>query len=184
MRTFQSLILVSVVALGAASCRSQQETPEAAGPVPVGTVREVMHGIVEYNAFKIFNSVAITITAEGTTEKEPRTEEEWDEVLHAALALSEASNLLTTPGQGGRAIAKPDEMDTARGEGELTPTQIQVKIDANRELWLKHLSELQNVGRETMDLVNAKSVSGLFEIGEKIDRVCETCHMEFWYPEE
>jgi hypothetical protein len=34
-----------------------------------------------------------------------------------------------------------------------------------------------------MNIVNAKNVDGMFMMGEKIDMVCENCHMEFWYPE-
>jgi hypothetical protein len=186
MRAFRCLFLISAIALVAtvaASCRSQQQPTPAAqaagGPVPVGTVREVMHGIVEYNAFKIFNSVAVTITAAGQQEKQPQTDEEWDEILHAALALSEAPNLLMTPG---RRVAAPADENTAAGPDELTPKQIQEKIDANRDVWLKHVTNLQNVGKEVMEIVNKKSVPGLFDVGEKIDEVCENCHMEFWYP--
>lgn len=184
MRVFGWLVAVSTFALVsvlAASCSppQQQQPPAAQGPAPVGTIREVMHNIVEYNAFKIFNSVAVTITAEGTNEKQPQTEEEWDEVFHAALALTESPNLILTPG---RRVAKPEEENTAAGPDELTPKQIQEKIDANRGLWLKHLTELQNVGKETIEIVNSKNVQGLFAIGEKIDAVCENCHLEFWYP--
>ena len=189
MRAFRWLFLIATIALVvafAASCRSQQpqeqqQTPAARGPVPVTTIREIMHNIVEYNAFKIFDSVAVTITAKGTEEKQPRTEQEWDELLHATMALVEAPNLLVTPG---RQIAKPEEMNSSDGPEELAPKDIQTKIDGNHELWLKHVNELQNVGKETMAIVNAKSVSGLFDVGEKIDRVCENCHLEFWYPNE
>lgn len=186
MRIFQWLVIVSAVTLAAVSCRTaEQPAPAPAdAPKPVGTLREVMHNIIEYNAFKIFNSVAVTITAEGTNEKQPRTDEEWDEVFHAALTMSEAPNLLVNVGHDGRTVAFPADMDKAAGEGELTPNQIQAKIDANKELWLKHLNELQSVGRETIAIVGKKDVNGLFDVGEKIDRVCETCHMEFWYPEE
>jgi hypothetical protein len=185
MRIFHWLVAISAIAVVAAGCRTPEQAaaPEADVPIPVGTLREVMHGIIEYNAFKIFDAVAVTVTAEGITEKEPRTEEEWDEVLHAALGLAEAPNLLVNVGHDGRTIAFPQDMDTSAGEGELTPNQIQARIDEKKELWLKYLNQLQSVGRETMDIVNKKNVSGLFEIGEKIDRVCETCHMEFWYPE-
>ena len=184
MHAFRWLFLIGTIALVsavAASCRSPQPAPPAAqGPAPVGTVREIMHGIVEYNAFKIFNSVAVTVTIEGTSEKQPTTDEEWDDVLHAALALSESPNLILTPG---RTISAPADIDKAAGPDELTPRQIQAKIDANRDSWLKHLTDLQNVGKETMIVVNNKDVKGLFQIGEKIDAVCENCHMEFWYPE-
>ena len=186
MRIFHWLMAVSAVTLVTASCRTPEQSaaPEPVAPKPVGTLREVMHGIVEYNAFRIFDAVTITVTTEGTTEKEPRTAEEWDEVLHAALALAESPNLLVNVGRDGRTIAFPQDMDTAAGEGQLTPNQIQAKIDSNRDLWLKYLSDLQNVGREAMDLVNKKDVNGLFKIGGQIDQVCEACHLEFWYPEE
>ena len=185
MRSFRWLVALSAVALVAASCRTPEQppAPELEAPKPVVILREVMHTVIEYNAFKIFNAVAITITSEGTTEKEPRTEEEWDEVLHAAIALTEAPNLVVNVGHDGRTIAFPQDMDKPAGEGELSPNQIQARIDEKKDLWLKYLTDLQNVGRETMDIVTKKNKDGLFEIGDKIDKVCETCHMEFWYPE-
>jgi len=188
MRAFRWLFVTSTlvfVAAFAAGCRSQQQpqqqTPAAQGPAPVATVREIMHNIVEYNAFKIFNSVAVTVTEKGTETQQPRTDEEWDELLHASMALAESPNLLMTPG---RQIAKPEEMNSSDGPEELVPTDIQSKIDSNRDLWLKHVGELQKVGTETMGIVNAKNVQGLFDVGEKIDKVCENCHLEFWYPNE
>lgn len=186
MRAFRWLFLTSTlvfVVAFAASCRSQQQpqTPAVQGPAPVATLREIMHNIVEYNAFKIFNSVAVTVTEKGTVEQQPRTDEEWDELLHASMALAESPNLIVTPG---RQIAKPEEMNTSDGPEELVPKDIQSKIDSNHDLWLKHVGELQKVGTETMGIVNAKNVQGLFDVGEKIDKVCENCHLEFWYPNE
>jgi hypothetical protein len=75
-------------------------------------------------------------------------------------------------------------MNSSDGPEELVPRDIQSKIDSHRDLWLKHVGELQKVGMETIGIVNAKNVQGLFDIGEKIDRVCENCHLEFWYPNE
>lgn len=186
MCAFRLLVVISAVALTvaiAASCRGQEAPRQAATPVPapVGSIRDVMHNIVEYNAFKIFNAVAVTVTIKGTEEKQPRTDEEWDEVFHAAITLAESPNLLVTPG---RRVSAPEEENSSDGPDELTPKEIQAKIDANRDLWLKHVAELQNVGKETMQVVTAKNTQGLFEIGEKIDRVCENCHLEFWYPGE
>jgi hypothetical protein len=142
-------------------------------------MRDVMRNIVEYHAFKIFNAVAVTATINGTEEKLPSTEEEWDEVFRAALALAESPNLLVTPG---RRVSAPEQENSSDGPEELTPKQIQAKIEANANLWLKHVAELQNVGKETMQIVTSKNTKGLFEVGEKIDRVCENCHLEFWYP--
>jgi hypothetical protein len=164
MRAFRWLFVTSTlvfVAAFAASCRSQQQpeqqTPVAQDPAPVATVREIMHNIVEYNAFKIFNSVAVTVTENGTDAQQPHTDEEWDELLHASIALAESPNLLVTPG---RQIAKPEEMNSSAGPEELVPKDIQLKIEGNHDPWLKHVGELQKVGTETMGIVNAKNVQG------------------------
>lgn len=181
MGTFRWLVLICTIAL-VASCRSQQQEPAAPqGPEPVGTLRDVMHMVVESQAQVIFDSVAVRVTQAGTEEKEPRTEEEWDLVLHAAMNLAESSNLLTTPG---RRISKPEDVNTAAGEGELTPAQIQTKIDANRDLWLKHVKELQTVAMQAYKAASDKNVQALWDIGEPIDQACESCHLEFWYPSE
>ncbi len=184
MRTFYWLALTSAIALlTAAGCGQQREaaTPAIAAPVPVGTVREVMHQIVEESAQAIFDSVAVTVSAAGTVEKQPRTNEEWDALEHWALRLAEAPNLFKVPG---RRVARPEEENTSAGPTELPPIQIQAKIEANRELFDKYLDALQASGIEALTAVKAKNVQGLFDVGEKIDVACENCHLEFWYPAE
>jgi hypothetical protein len=183
MRTFHWLALTSTIALlTAAGCGQQREAaPAGAAQVPVGTLREVMHQIVEESAQALFDSVAVTVSAAGTVEKQPRTDEEWDALEHWALRLAEAPNLFKVPG---RRVARPEEENTSAGPTELPPIQIQAKIEANRELFNKYLDDLQAVGIEALTAVKTKSVQGLFDVGEKIDVACENCHLEFWYPAE
>ena len=180
MRCFRWLVLVSVIAL-AAGCRSQQQAAAPEGPVVVGPIRDVMHMIVEPSAQAIFDSVAITVTSAGTTEKQPETEEEWDVVLHNALALAEAANLVAMPG---RRVSRPEDENTSADPSELTPAQIQEKITANPELWIKHIKQLQTVALQAYKAASDKDVQALWNIGEPIDQACETCHLEFWYPNE
>ena len=184
MRMFQWLVLAStIVLLTAAGCRQRREAPAPVGaaPVPVGTIREVMHQIVEESAQALFDSVAVTVSAKGTEEKQPRTDEEWDALEHWALRLAEAPNLIKVPG---RRVARPEEENTSEGPTELPPIQIQAKIEANREMFYKYLDALQAAGIEALTAVKAKNVQALFDVGEKIDVACENCHLEFWYPDE
>src|SRR3989338_1077396 len=182
MRSFRWLVLVSVIAL-AAGCRSQQQQQTAAPEAPVlfWPIRDVMHMIIEPSAQVIFDSVAVSVTAAGTLEREPRTEEEWDTVLHAAMTLAEATNLVAMPG---RRVSRPEDESTSAVESELPPIQIQAKIDANRALWLKHVKQLQEVAMKAYEAASQKSVQGLWDVGEPIDQACESCHLEFWYPNE
>ena len=33
-----------------------------------------------------------------------------------------------------------------------------------------------------MEIVKAKDSDALFQAGSAIDKVCENCHLEYWYP--
>jgi len=49
-------------------------------------------------------------------------------------------------------------------------------------LWNAKIEALRNVGLETLDAVNRKDVDALFQAGADLDRACEECHLEYWYP--
>ena len=182
MRTFRWLLLTSLIALAAACARQQQAPAPALGaPTPVGTIRQVMEGIVAPSADVLFNAVAVTVSATGTNEKRPETDEDWDQVRHAAFTLMEATNLLLVPG---RRVALPEEENTSKGPTELPPIKIQEKIAQSPDLFTNHVMELRKVAQQAYKATSEKSVQGLSDVGEPIDRVCENCHLDFWYPDE
>jgi hypothetical protein len=188
MRTFQWLALTSTVALvssGIMAC-SRPAPPAAPTPVipaqvPTGTVRDVMKNIVDESSQAIFDSVAITVGVSGTVQKQPTTQEDWDKLERWAFRLAEAPNLLKVPG---RRVARPDEEKTSAGPTELTPIEIQAKIEANPQLFYSHVDELQKVSMEALTAVRSHNVQALFDVSGKIDAACESCHLEFWYPAE
>ena len=184
MRTFQWLALGSTIALMVACTTRQPEAPPAparTAQVPVGTIRDVMHLIVDDSAQAVFDSVAITVTATGTVEQQPHTDEEWLALERSAFRLAEVPNLLKV---SGRRVARPDEENTSAGPTELPPIKIQAKIDENPALFDKYADDLQKVANEALADVKAKNVKGLFDVSEKLDHACENCHLEFWYPAE
>ena len=61
---------------------------------PVATVKQIMAGITMPAAYVVFDSVATIVSAAGTEEKQPRTDEEWAAVGAGAAALIESANLL------------------------------------------------------------------------------------------
>ena len=146
----------------------------------MGTVREVMRGIVDPSADVLFNAVSTTISAAGVEDRQPRTDEEWELVQRGALTLVEAANLLVLP----RRVAHPEEENTSAAPEELTPAEIQKKIDANREAWVKHVLQLQSVATQALKTTQARDPQALFDVGEHIEKACESCHMEFWYPDD
>ena len=179
MRTFRWLLLFGAIAL-IASCRSQHQALPPA-PRQVGTIRDVMHNIIETQSQILFDSVAVTETSVGTEQRQPKTDEDWAAVSKAAFNLAEATNLITMPG---RRVASPAEEDKSADKIELTPRQIQEKINANRDLFLKHAKDLQDAALQAHKVTTAKNVQGLWDAGATIDSACESCHLVFWYPGE
>ena len=41
-----------------------------------------------------------------------------------------------------------------------------------------------SAGLAALQAIDAKDADKLFEIGEEIERACEACHSQYWYPNE
>jgi hypothetical protein len=149
----------------------------------VGTIKEIMEGIVDPSADVVWESVATNITAAGVEEKAPTTDDEWAVVQHSALMLAEAANLLKVKG---REIARPGDVLGNSGldaAPELTPAEIQEKVNRDWSLWISHANRLQEAAIEALRIAKARDVNGIVEVGDTIDKACESCHLEYWYPE-
>src|SRR5690349_7760957 len=110
-KTLFALMTLVVVTFAA---RTQKASPPPAAAtttaetpmVPVGTVKEVMTGIVDPTSKAIWDAVGTESGKNGIVEKVPKTDEEWAVLEHSALSLAEAANLLKIPG---RHIALPEQ---------------------------------------------------------------------------
>jgi cytochrome c556 len=155
---------------------SSKPAPGDAALTPIVSVKELMENVVDPTAEVIFDAVVTDITAAGVVETRPTTEEDWLKVQRAALLLAETTNLLKMP----RQVAPPGDQDTPGGE--LSPAQIQAKVDADRARFSKYADDLRDVAIKWMIAAKAKNVDGIFQIGGDLDTACENCHLEYWYP--
>ena len=147
------------------------------------SIQDIMEGIVAPNAAVLFDAVATDITAEGVNEKRPQTDEDWEHVEWAAIALVESMNMVRVPG---RMVARPGEKTKSEGPDapELTPEEIKAKIDKDRAKFLKYSNDLQDQAVKALNIARKHDAQGLFDIGEDIDNACESCHLEYWYPND
>ena len=176
------LILAVLVTGMVATCRGTwQAAASDAILTRVGTVKEIMEGIVDPNADVLWESVATTISAAGVQEKAPTTDEEWAAVQHSALMLAEAVNLLK---MRGREIARPGDANKSGPDApELTPPEIREKVNRDWSLWITHANRLQETAIKAWQIANARDVNGIVEVGDALDKACESCHLEYWYPD-
>ena len=165
--------------LASSHCTSKVNAPQA-DLQPIVTIKELMENIIDPVADNVFDAVATDATEKGIVEIKPTTDEDWAKVRMGAVTLAEASNLLKMM----RSVAPPGDTNNSAGPNapELSPEQIQAKIDGDRALWNKHADELRDEAIRIMDIVKAKNVDALFEAGSRLDRACENCHLEYWYP--
>jgi hypothetical protein len=177
--TAAGLLVLSALASHCTSPR-KPATPAPVDLKPFVSIKELMENIIDPIADNIFDAVGTDISAKGIVETKPTTDEDWAKVRIGAVTLAEGTNLLKIP----RAVAPPG--DTNRSEGpnapELSPDQIQAKINQDRALWNKHVDELRDIALEALATAKTKNADALFEVGGKLDKACENCHLEYWYP--
>ena len=118
---------------------------------PVADVKQLMQGIVDPSADVVWESVATIFTKEGVEDRRPRTADEWANVRNHAMMLTEAGNLLMMPSRA-----------------------------KDGDEWMKMAQELVDTSAVALRAAEAKNVEGLYDVGGKIDEVCEKCHKKYW----
>jgi hypothetical protein len=195
MHTSPAQIIVSACVLFVCAVVSQQcssqpaATTAAATPAapsldsslaPTLSVKELMEHVIDPTADWIFDAAVIDISHKGVTETKPLSDDDWLKVERGAYLLAESTNLLKIPR---RMVPIEDEGKPHQpGDPELPPEQIQAKIEKDRALWYKHADGLKTAALEAVQVAKARDLEGLFKAGDTVDKACEACHLEYWYP--
>ena len=135
---------------------------------PVVSVKELMRDMLDPASDFIFDAVKIEIGKTGTVERVPKTEKDWEKIRIGAVTIAEGVYLLKIP----RPFAPPGDQNNSTGEHptELSPAQIQAKIEADPVLWNAKIEALRNVGLEVLELVKKKDVKELWDAGDNLDQ--------------
>jgi hypothetical protein len=148
---------------------------------PVVSVKELMHDLIDPIGDNVFDSVAIIVDKNKTTDIQPRTQEDWDKVAIGGTMLAEASYLLKVK----RPFAPAGEKESPGAEEvELTPEEIMAKVQKDPVEWNARIEALRNVGLQVLDIVKRKDVQELWDAADNLEMACENCHRSYWYPGE
>jgi hypothetical protein len=147
---------------------------------PIVSVKELMRDMLDPASDFIFDAVKVEIGKNGTKETVPRTDKDWEKIRIGAVTLAEGVYLLKIP----RPFAPPGDENNTTGEHptELTPAQIQAKLESDPVLWNAKIEALRNVGLQVIEIVKKKDVTELWDAGDNLDQACESCHLQYWYP--
>jgi hypothetical protein len=180
MRRFQWLLLFFVSGLVIAACnRAQAPSPPSSSLQPEATIKDIMDSMVDPSADVLWESVATIVTAAGTDERQPRTDDDWKNVHRNAVILVEATNLLRMEG---RHVAKAKERSENPGI-ELEPEQMEKLITDDRQAFINFARKLHDAAMPALKATEDRDPKALLDAGEGIDAACENCHLKYWYPE-
>ena len=179
-RALAGPLLMSVLLLS--NCAGPAAAPAATDEdlIPILSVKELMEHIVDPVADWIFDAAVIDVSEKGVVETKPLTDEDWLKVERGALILAESANLLKM--RRSMVPAGDATLNDAPGGPELTPAEIEAKVQRDRAMWNRHADGLRAAALESLTIIRARNFEGLFDVGDKIDRACESCHLEYWYP--
>ena len=146
MRQLRWYFAAPVLALSACAGGNQPGPPFQA----LAATDVLMESLIEPNADVIWLSVGTIVSAAGEEHIRPNTEEEWTKVRNAAVAVSEAGNLL---------MMRPRARDG--------------------DEWMRLSKAMVETGAEARKAAEAKDPDAVFEAGAQIYAVCSNCHAKY-----
>jgi hypothetical protein len=173
-------LLISIAACQTPPPPAQASAPAQPEYAPTATIKDIMLSIVDPSADAVWLSVTTVQSSAGTVDTAPKNDEEWQKVRQGAVALTEAANLLMMPG---RHVARPGEKSEAPGV-ELEPSEMEELITKDPASWQMRARNLHDAGVAVLSAIDARDSQKVFEIGEQIEVACESCHRQYWYPNE
>ena len=146
MMNFRWALVAAALAASACSSGTAQLPPFK----PIVDTGSLMESFIEPSADVIWLSVGTIVSAAGEEHIRPRTEEEWTKVKNAAVAVSEAGNLL---------MMEPRARDA--------------------DEWMRLSKAMVDTGAEAIKAAEAKDPDAVFEAGAQIYAVCSNCHAKY-----
>lgn len=169
-----ALVLLTVVA-----CQKQAPQQDAQG----GTLHDTMVGTIDPNADILWQTSAKGLDERGYPKAGLLTEAHWQAMARAAVDLGKGADMLV---QGDRiTVVAPGVRIKDEGiKGAATGALVQQRIKAAPQDLRNHALALRQIAAQFSDAIDARDVARLSAASDRMDQVCEACHIQFWYPDQ
>ncbi len=170
--------LICGLSLAITACGGSDETPATAADP---TVHELMILSIDPLADDVWAVGNAALDDQAQFDASKITEEQWDSLATAARELQQSSAqmgaldpvVVTHPG-----VTIADEGEVGGSDSE----HVQGNIDANLELFRDLSNSLADHMGEIAAGAQARDAAKVGPLINQLDGVCESCHLEFWYP--
>jgi hypothetical protein len=178
--------LLVLAPLLATLCACQQAAPvapyAAAAIQPVASIQEVMQAFIDPSADAIWESVSTTITSKGVEEKKPQTDLEWQAIRLHAIRVIEGASLLQVPGR--KVVQEGGKIEDDHVEGNAKLEDIVANLARDPASFAAAARTLQTAALAVLAAIDARDLQRIGETGAALDAACESCHLNYWYPNQ
>jgi hypothetical protein len=120
---------------------------------------------------------------DGNSDASKLTPAQWQQIASAAAMVGEAARTLAAASPV--IVAVPGEKIDGEGTpGSWGAKEVQKAIDTNPAAFRAFLGQLQGSMSEVIAATRARNAQKLTDVSEQLDRECEACHLQFWYPQQ
>jgi hypothetical protein len=152
----RTLLPICIAAALLPGCNAASPPPAPSAAVSFDTrtgVKELMGWMIDPSAGAIWGATGSEVTAEGTRDFAPTTDEEWNRLRTHAVTIAESGNLLILPGR-------------ARDQGD----------------WIALSQAMTKTAHAVLEAIEAKDTQGLFDTGGELYQTCTDCHALYLIP--
>ena len=173
--------LPAILLLAACSShKNQQPAPNAqAGP----TFHDVMKDEIDKHADEVWDVTNSAVGDKGGIDASKMTDEMWKKLAQDATAVQEGATQIAS--MDPIVVIRPGETIADAGvPGGHSAAEVQAGIDKDPQGLRDHA---ENLAATMSDLAKAAAAHDAAKAGpiiDSLDGVCESCHLDYWYPDQ
>jgi len=168
--------LLPILALMTA-CSQKEEAP--AEP----TVHEIMKDRIDLHADEVWELSNPALDNDAQIDASRLTEAQWDEIALRATAVADAANELASLKT--LVLVKPGvKIADEDVEGGTSSEKVQALLDERPDDFRQFAGVLAAHMTDLAAAAKARDAARMTPLVDQLDGVCESCHLEFWYPDQ
>jgi cytochrome c556 len=145
---------------------------------------DVMNNVVMGSSDGLWQSVVLDDVAPDGKETYtgPTTDEDWEKLRASMQSLAEAGAQLQKLPEGWQVQDPSLKYETP--PGDLSPDAVAALIKKESAAWNAHAEVLRTAAEQAVKAAEAHDLNTLGALSDSLDGICESCHLQFWYPEQ
>ena len=173
MKTLPLLLALSLIA----GCSQENEA------LTEPTVHELMLEQIDGNADPIWEITIIALDETATIDGSKLSDEQWAEIERRALTAKAGADALAA--MKTFTVVKPGvKISYEDIEGGTTAAKVQAYIEARPQDFRQFAGVLSAHMADLAAAAKTHDAARATPLVDQLDGVCESCHLEFWYPDQ